>query len=151
MTEADKIRALVEYRMEQADEALSAAETNLKGGLIRSSLNRTYYAMFYAVLALLAIEKKETSRHSAVLALFDQLFVKPKIASKELSVWFHEAFALRQKSDYGTDRPPTLERARATLENARSFLDRIRALLGERLAALDGPTTPIRSETQQEK
>ena len=67
---------------------------------------RAYYAMFYAVLSLLAIEKKETSRRSAAMALFDQLFVKPGTISKELSSWLHEAFALRQQVDYGTEPPP---------------------------------------------
>lgn len=136
MTEADKIKALVGYRLEQTDEALRAAEANLKEGLARSTVNRAYYAMFYAALALLAIEKKETSRHSAVLALFDQLFVKPKFASKDLSTWFHEAFALRQRSDYGTEPQPTVERATTTLANARGFVEQTRALVRERLDRL---------------
>jgi hypothetical protein len=35
----------------------------LDKNLIRPSVNRAYYAMFYAVLALLAQGKKETSKH----------------------------------------------------------------------------------------
>jgi hypothetical protein len=49
VTEAEKIRALVRYRLEQATEALAAAELNLANGLARSAVNRAYYAMFYAV------------------------------------------------------------------------------------------------------
>jgi uncharacterized protein (UPF0332 family) len=77
VTEADRIRALVEYRLEQADEALQAASVNLDAGLVRPAANRAYYAMFYSVLALLATEKRETSRHSGAIALFDRRFVKP--------------------------------------------------------------------------
>lgn len=139
MTEADKIRALVEYRLEQADEALRAGEANLREGLIRSAVNRAYYAMFYAVLALLAGEKKETSRHGAVLALFDQLFVKPKLASKELSTWFHEAFALRQRTDHGTDHPPSVALVTTGLEHARIFVERTGSLLRERLPEVSAP------------
>ena len=72
----ENIQALVTYRLEQADESLEAARTLLDKKLIRSSVNRAYYAMFYAVLALLARGKKETSKHSGAIALFDRDFVK---------------------------------------------------------------------------
>jgi len=47
MTDADKIAALVRSRLEQADEALAAADLNMANGLRRSAINRAY-AMFYA-------------------------------------------------------------------------------------------------------
>jgi len=46
----DSLKTLVEYRLEQADEALEAAETLLKANLLGSAVNRAYYAMFYSVL-----------------------------------------------------------------------------------------------------
>ncbi len=61
----ENIQALVAYRLEQANESIEAARTLLDKKLIRPSLNRAYYAMFYAVLALLARGKKETSKHSS--------------------------------------------------------------------------------------
>ena len=57
----DNIQALVTYRLEQANESLEAARILLDKNLIRPSVNRAYYAMFYAVLALLA---SEDSAHS---------------------------------------------------------------------------------------
>ena len=65
----ENIQALVTYRLEQADESLEAARALLDKKLIRPSVNRAYYAMFYAVLALLARGKKETSKHSGAIAL----------------------------------------------------------------------------------
>ena len=41
-----------------------------------TSINRAYYAMFYAVLAFLVLEKKETPKHGGVIAIFDRDFVK---------------------------------------------------------------------------
>ena len=79
MTDADKIRTLIRYRLEQADEALAAASLNLANGLHRSAVNRAYYSMFYGVLALLAPRQAETSRHSGAIAQFDQLYVKPAL------------------------------------------------------------------------
>ena len=53
------VKALIGYRLEQAEESLEAADILLQKELIRPSVNRAYYAMFYAVMALLAVEKKE--------------------------------------------------------------------------------------------
>jgi uncharacterized protein (UPF0332 family) len=88
----ENIQALVTYRLEQADESLEAARTLLEKKLIRPSVNRAYYAMFYAVLALLAWGKKETSKHSGAIALFDRDFVKQGIFKKDYSRWLHDAF-----------------------------------------------------------
>lgn len=73
---SENIKALVRYRLEQADESLQAASILMEKKLLRPAINRSYYAMYYAVLALLAIEKKEISKHSGVISLFDKEFVK---------------------------------------------------------------------------
>jgi len=101
MTTAN-VKALVDYRLEQADESLEAARILLGQDLTRPSVNRSYYAMFYAVLALLAARKQETSKHSGAISLFDREFVKTGIFPKELSRWLHGAFDLRQRTDYET-------------------------------------------------
>jgi uncharacterized protein (UPF0332 family) len=50
--------ALLAYRVKQAEETLHDAEAMAKGGLSpRSILNRAYYAMFYALLALFLKEE----------------------------------------------------------------------------------------------
>ena len=69
------IRERVNYRIEQAEESLEAARLLHEKALERPSLNRAYYAMFYAVLALLATQKRETSKHSGAIALFDLEYV----------------------------------------------------------------------------
>jgi len=78
------IRALVTYRLEQADESLDAARVLLEKKLDRPAVNRAYYAMFYAVLALLATRKQETSKHSGAISLFDKEFVKSGAFTKDL-------------------------------------------------------------------
>lgn len=56
--------------------------------------------MFYSVLALQVKTGKASSKHSGMIALFDEHFVKPGIFSKDLSKTLHRAFDLRQMSDY---------------------------------------------------
>jgi uncharacterized protein (UPF0332 family) len=51
---SDDIAELVKYRLEQAEAALADADFLLEGNRSPQSIvNRAYYAMFYATLALL--------------------------------------------------------------------------------------------------
>ena len=99
MTDAEKIDALIRYRLEQADEALAAARLTFTNGLQRSAVHRAYCAMFYAVLALLAARRAETSRHSGAISQFDQLYIKPALLPTDFSRWLHDAFLNRQAAD----------------------------------------------------
>jgi uncharacterized protein (UPF0332 family) len=125
----DNIRVLVSYRLEQATEPLAAGKLLLEQGLFRPSINRSYYAMFYSVLALLTTRREETSKHGRAIALFDKEFVKAGVFSKEFSRWLHEAFDLRQRSDYSPKFNATHEDARGVLHQAASFVTEIKAKL----------------------
>jgi uncharacterized protein (UPF0332 family) len=127
----ENIRALVSYRLEQAEESLTAGRVLLEQGLFRPSVNRSYYEMFYSVLALLTTRKEETSKHGRAIALFDKEFVKTSVFSKEFSRWLHEAFDLRQRSDYSPQFKLTQEEAEHTLDQASSFVKEIKAKLSD--------------------
>ena len=94
-------RALVRYRLDQAVETLREANLLLEQSAWRGAQNRAYYAMFYAVLALLATRQLGSSKHSGVLALFDREFVKPGLFPASMSRSLRLAFNRRQSSDYG--------------------------------------------------
>lgn len=72
----ENVKALVSYRLEQAVESLAAGKLLLEQGLFRPSINRSYYAMFYSVLALLTTRREETSKHGRAIAIFDKEFVR---------------------------------------------------------------------------
>ena len=91
----EELKALVAYRLEQADECLEAAQILLERDMCRGAVNRSYYAMFYGVLALLALKGQETSKHTGAIALFDRDFVKVGLFGPDLSTWLHETFYLR--------------------------------------------------------
>lgn len=129
----ENIRTLVTYRLEQADESLEAARTLLEKRLIKPSVNRAYYAMFYAVLALLTQGKKETSKHSGAIALFDRDFVKQGIFTKDFSRWLHDAFDLRQRCDFAALYRVSMDEAERTLENAESFVKEVERTLSEKM------------------
>jgi len=92
---------LLKYRLEQAHDSLEEAKLLLKEKMsMRVVMNRLYYAMFYAVLALLQEKQIGTSKHIGVISLFDKEYVKHGIFDKEMSKILHRAFELRQKGDY---------------------------------------------------
>lgn len=122
----DEIATLIKYRLEQAQTALNDAKFLLDGNRSPQSIvNRAYYAMFYAALALLQKIGKVPSKHTGVISLFDTEFVLKGIFNKELSKSFHKAFELRQVSDYKTFKPISKEKAEEVLNNAVYFVEAV--------------------------
>jgi uncharacterized protein (UPF0332 family) len=121
---------LVQYRLELAQEMLRDA-TLLKenGGSPVSIINRAYYSVFYAALALLVTADVEPNKHSGVLAKFDELFVRQGIFPKEMSRIIHHAFDMRQAGDYQKSKVITEEQAVNVLASAEEFVNTIREKL----------------------
>lgn len=114
---------LVEYRLMQAHDTLEAARDLFRGRRQRDAVNRAYYAMFYASLGLLASRMLGTSRHSGVLSLFGEHFVKTGIFSPEAGRHLRQAFEIRQKCDYQPFVVPTTSQVAEIIESAARFLD----------------------------
>ena len=123
----DETLVLIRYRLEQADESLKDAKALLDATRSpRSIINRSYYAMFYAVLALLQKVGKVPRKHSGAISLFDTEFVRKGLFAKELSKDLHAIFNLRQVSDYQIIEPVTLEEAETALKRAEYFVEAVR-------------------------
>lgn len=96
----EEIKSLIQYRIARSRETLDDATLLLNNGKLFSSVNRIYYAMFYAVNALLLSKGISSSKHSGVLALFNKEFISKDIIDKEKGRFFTEMFEFRQKADY---------------------------------------------------
>ncbi len=84
--------ALIKHRLKQADGSIEEAEVLLRGGMsMRGVMNRLYYAMFYAVLALLQEKEMGTSKHIGAISMFDMEFIKTGIFDKDMSKTLHRA------------------------------------------------------------
>ncbi len=120
------VKALVTYRMEESRVALSDAEfLSVSGRSSMSIVNRAYYAMFYAVLALAQLRAGIPSKHSGAIAMFDREFVYTGIFPREMSKNLHAAFEKRQTSDYQVMESIGLEETVEMLTNARTFIESI--------------------------
>jgi len=65
------------------------------------AMNRLYYASFYAARALLATLKLDSSRHSGVISLFQQHFVRTGRVTQDTARTLPRLFEKRQTTDYG--------------------------------------------------
>ena len=88
------------HRLARARVALEEADLLESAGRWNGALNRVYYAAFYAARALLALKRIDSSRHSGVIALFQEHFVKTGTVSPDIARALPQAFARRQRSDY---------------------------------------------------
>ncbi|MBD1208512.1 MAG: HEPN domain-containing protein [Ignavibacteria bacterium] len=118
------------YRLEQADTALRDAQVLVAhNGSVLGIINRAYYAMFYATLALLQERSSVPSKHSGVITLFDVEFVKAGLLPKHLSKSLHRAFDFRQESDYKATAMIDMPLAQEILFDAEGFVEAVRAYL----------------------
>ena len=129
----EQLRDLVRYRLAQASETLAEAVLLRDAGAFRGAVNRAYYAMFYALLGLLATRQLGTSKHSGAIALFDREFVRTGIFSPELSRALHLAFQRRQVHDYGEVVHADLNAANESIEDAERFVAAIGSYLAPRV------------------
>lgn len=90
----------ISYRIQRSKETLSEVQTLIEHEFWNTSINRMYYAGFYAVSALLIKEGVETSSHSGVRQKFGELFVKTGLISRDLAKHYSDLFEKRSKGDY---------------------------------------------------
>ncbi len=93
-------REYVKYRIESARKTFEAAKVLSENGFWNSAVNRLYYAVFYAVNALLVLNEIQTKSHSATKSQFSLHFVKTGRFDKKYGRLLSELFDWRQKGDY---------------------------------------------------
>lgn len=91
---------LIQYRLASAGEKLISAKLLLDAGLYKDSIGRSYYAIFSAIRAVLAIRQVDFSKHAGVIAYFQKEFIKTEIFDKKYSKYLQQAFQIRNSCDY---------------------------------------------------
>lgn len=91
-------------------------------------MNRIYYAMFYAVNALLIAQGLSASKHSGVRALFNKEIVNKNLIEKEWGRFYSEMFDRRQKGDYEDFTKFDKKEVEVWLEKAEKFVEKIEKL-----------------------
>lgn len=96
----DSREDLSRYRLSLAQETLDTAKMCYDYGKYRDANNRTYYAVFYAIRAVLALEGTDFKRHKDVLAYFNKEYVAKEKLPRQLGKCISKLKIIREESDY---------------------------------------------------
>ncbi len=116
---------LCRYRLERAKEDLQAAKVNHDSGLFKASINRSYYAIFHSIRAVNILDGFDASKHSSVIAHFNQYFVHTGEFDRGLYKIIDGAYRIREKSDYSDFFTASREDSAAQLEHAEMFVKEV--------------------------
>lgn len=119
----------ISSNLERAATNLEVAKELLDKGYYDVSASRAYYTAFYSASALLLNAGLDTSKHSGVIALIHQHFVKSGKLSKEQGRNLNWLFELRGVGDYGVSLHVESEDAERAVDIAKGFYDATKALL----------------------
>lgn len=114
--------ALAQHRIARAHAALAEADLLIERQHFSGALNRVYYAAFYAARALLATRNLDSSRHSGVIALFQEHFVRTGLVPTDTARALPRAFEKRQTSDYGDFSEPSSDEVLALRGQVEAFV-----------------------------
>ena len=126
----EQAKALSKYRLEKARQLLQSADMLMNMTKdYNSVVNRCYYAIFHSVRSILALERKDFEKHSAVISYFRRMYIKTHIISVDASDILGEAFNSRNESDYKDFFEVSREQAEQQLCNAKRFMEIVEVYL----------------------
>ena len=118
-----------ELLLKKARESLQAARILEREEMHDFSASRSYYAMFYAVQALLLGKDLSFSKHSAVISAFGREFAKQAILPMEFHRYLIEAQEERNVGDYGIGPGISSADAQEQIDRADEMIRTIEAYL----------------------
>jgi uncharacterized protein (UPF0332 family) len=116
-------KVLARHRFERAETTLNEAVDELNRNNYRLTVNRAYYSVFYAMRAFLATVNKDSSKHSGVLALFNQYFINTGIIPEINFKAIQSLMDLRHEGDYQNFAKITKEEALGSVETAKMIIE----------------------------
>ena len=116
---------LAKYRIDTARETLNVAKECLENKHYKDSINRSYYASFYAARAILALERIDFKRHKDVIAYFNKNYVATGIFEKDIGRKLARLQQKREQSDYDDFFIASKEEAQKQYNNAENIISAI--------------------------
>lgn len=130
---SDNKKALARARLNTAKERISYAKDILEIGDYKTVANRSYYAVFAAMRAVLALDGFDSKKHSGIIAEFRRTYIKTGVFPVELSDIIEELFNVRTESDYDDFFLLSKEEVTEQLKNAKIFINNIEKYLQEKI------------------
>lgn len=121
----------IEYRIKRARETYRDAVYLLEINSINSSINRLYYAAFYATIALLLVKGIEVKSHNGVKKKLGEEFVLKGIISKEHAKTFSLLSDYRHKGDYDDLFDFDKEIVEKLMNPVKKYIDKIEEIVNQ--------------------
>lgn len=115
------LNELSKYRFETSLEDIDDAKLMFDNGRYKNTLNRAYYSIFHAIKSVVILDGFDSSKHSGIIAYFNQNYVRTGIFPKEMSKIIRAASENREKADYYDFFIASKEEAESQMERAREF------------------------------
>lgn len=130
MPDTENMRVeLSKYRYKTALETYENAKMSFENGFFRDTINRSYYTVFYAIKAVLALGTIDFKRHKDVIAYFNKEYVASEIFPKKMGRKLGRLKQIREENDYDDFVISSKEDAKDQLETAEEFLILIKEYL----------------------
>ncbi|MCF2501151.1 MULTISPECIES: HEPN domain-containing protein [Dyadobacter] len=84
----------------KVDECLDTARDSLEGAHFEAVVNRSYYAIFHSIQALLHVQGVETKTHLGAHNKFRELYIKSELMEMSLTDMLQRTSDKRQFGDY---------------------------------------------------
>ena len=125
-------QALIDYRLSRAYETLKEAELLCEGKFYNATINRLYYACYYAAVALLLKNNVSAQAHSGVKTMLGLHFVSKGLLTIENGKLFTALFEKRHSGDYDDFVFCDREMVDELTPKAKEFIDAVKDLIGSK-------------------
>lgn len=126
-------QGFAKYRLARAKETLNTAVIIFDEVKDYTSVNnRAYYAIFYAIRAVLDLEQIDFKKHKDVMAYFNKNYVNTEVFSKKIGRKIAQAQRVREDSDYDDEYRPSYEKTKQQLETAKELIALVEKYIDEK-------------------
>ena len=125
--------ALSKHRLEKARQCAATAKNILFDGDYNASIDRSCFALFHGMRAVLILDGLDLREGSAVTEKFKELYLTTGVLNERFSLLIRDLFALRVACDYDDFFAVSRQEAEQQEKNACIFLDRVERYIEERL------------------
>ena len=121
----------IHLRIDLARDKLELARKLTADGYYNDAVSKAYYAMFYASRALLLAVGQDPHKHTGVVSLFGEHFVKTGKTDARFGRTLAVAKRLREESDYDERKHATKEEAEQAVLDADEFIRETHRLIAD--------------------
>ncbi len=126
---------LAVYRLERAKTDVKSAKILFDAAEYKGANNRAYYAVYHAITAVHALDRKACKRHKDALANFNKDYIRTEIFPRTMGRRISEAQEIRHASDYDDFYLATKSEALEQIETAENLIAMIDVYCKQRMEA----------------